>query len=270
MTSVLQSRLPYNPWVDPAMRRLPGIQPADPDLAFAPDEAYCGQMAERDRLIAERPGEVLALLPEAAEAAEELLETALGRARVLPEFTMSGSGATRPDGTRVAIDRAAPLATLGRLFQEDFCLMQRPDGAAEHVLTGAVLCFPAGWTLAEKIGRPLFRIHGPVPAYGPDLATRVQRLFDAMKPGQALWRANAHFHDEPDLWTPRREADPKPPRDTGRPYLRSERQVLFRLPVSGAIVFSIHTIVIRRDCLDEGQTDALDGKASRPGTPEGQ
>lgn len=254
---VLQSRLPYTPWADPAMRRLPGIQPAAPEDAFRPDEAYGGQMALRDGLLADRPDDVRALLPGARGAAAELLDTALDRAAALPGFAATPDRVTRPDGAVVALDRDDPLGTLGRLFQEDFCLLERPGGAAEHVLTGAVLCFPSGWTLAEKIGRPLFRIHRPVPAYGDDLAPRVQRLMDALKPGRALWRANAHGHPTPELYRPLREADPRHRVTEAQPFIRSERQVLFRVPRTGAVVFSIHTIVIRREALDPDQAAAL-------------
>ena len=50
----------------------------------------------------------------------------------------------------------AGLAALAGLAQEDFCLMQRAAGRA-YALTAALLCFPAHWRLAEKLGRPLAR-----------------------------------------------------------------------------------------------------------------
>jgi hypothetical protein len=254
---VLQARLPYTPWADPAMRRLPGIQAAEPADAFASDEAYAGQMALRDRLIAEWPGDVLAMSPNGRASADELLALGLAEASQRSCYALSDTSVTRSDGKTVPIDESAPLATIGRLFQQDFCIMQKPEDGEEHVLTSAVLCFPDGWTLSEKIGRPLFRIHRPVPAYGKDLGRRVQRLFDALRPGRALWRANAHFSASPALYTPAREADPKPKRNPGLPYLRSERQVLFRLPSTGAVVFSIHTIMIRTGDLTSEQITSL-------------
>jgi dimethylamine monooxygenase subunit A len=260
---ILQARLPYTPWADPAMRRLPGIQGADPADAFASDEAYAGQMAERDRLIAGRPADVVAMRAEGRAAADELLDFGLSEAARRSGYAVDSASVTRPDGKIVPIDRGAPFATIGRLFQQDFCIMQKPQGGLEHVLTGAVLCFPAGWTLSEKIGRPLLRIHRPVPAYGEDLGRRVQRLFDALRPGRALWRANAHFSASPVLHTPALEEDPKPKRDASLPYLRSERQVLFRLPSSGAVVFSIHTIMVRTADLAAEQLETLTVEAAQ-------
>ena len=66
------------------------------------------------------------------------------------------------------LNPAQPLLTLGRLVQEDLCLME-PQGD-EYDLTGAILCFPASWTLAQKIGRPMTGIHHPVEIYDDDLA----------------------------------------------------------------------------------------------------
>ncbi len=70
-----------------------------------------------------------------------------------PDFRVSPGRVIRPDGQAVAIDPADPFLTLSQLVQEDLCLHHKRG--EEHVLTAALLCFPAAWTLAEKIGRPL-------------------------------------------------------------------------------------------------------------------
>lgn len=252
---ILQSHLPYTPWAEAAMRRLPGIQPLDPADWLVVDDAYAGQMGLRDRLIAELPEAVHAMDAEAHPAAQELCQSVLADLALRPDFRVGADALTRPDGVRVALDPERPLATLGRLVQEDFCLMEeRGDGP---VLTGAILCFPASWTLAEKMHRPLAAIHDPVPQYDDGLARRVGRLFDGLRPGRALWRANAHFYDDPSLFQPRPEAAPRSKVRGPAPYLRSERQVLLRLPETGAVVFSIHTYMIATQSLSPEQQDAL-------------
>ena len=60
----LQTRLPFLPWMDPRTRRMPGILPVEGDDWLRVDEAFAGQMARRDALIAAAPGKVHALLPE--------------------------------------------------------------------------------------------------------------------------------------------------------------------------------------------------------------
>jgi hypothetical protein len=251
MKPVLQKRLPQMPWMQPATARLPGIQPVAPGDWLRVDEAYEGQMATRDRLIADCPEVVHALLPQAEGPARELLDMVLAELPRLGDYLVGKGAVIRPDGVAVGIDRDAPLLTLGRLVQEDFAI--HTQQGAEHALTGAILCFPASWTLAEKIGRPLTGIHAPVQVYDADVAARVQRLFDAIRPGQVLWRANALLYQDPALHQPRRENERRP-KPAERHYLRSERQCLLRLPETRAVVFSIHTTIVH---VDDVPADAL-------------
>jgi hypothetical protein len=207
------------------------------------DEAFAPQMIERARLLAERRVDVLAVTEGAGPAVDELLQF------VLDWLIKNGSGyeifaneVRRPDGVTVPICRADPMLTLGHLVQEDLCIMEKRG--EEHVLTAAVLCFPASWRLSEKIGRPLLAIHVPVPDY-PQIAPRVQRLFDGVQPGRPLWRFNAHGYGDPALYHPVRENVDELAR-MRLPYLRSERQCVLRLPATRACVFSIHTYVMAR------------------------
>ncbi len=238
---ILQDRLPHLPWLDPRTRRLPGILPVEGQDWLRQDEAYGPQMALRDRLIAARASAVHALLPEARPAADELYATTLDWLRAAPGFTLTDSSATRPDGITVPLDPGQPLLTLGRLVQEDLCLMQQ-DGA-EYRLTGAILCFPASWSLSQKLGRPLTGIHDPVPVYDADLAKRVARLFDAIRPDQPLWRMNYLTYDDFTLHQPRVEGERRP-QPSDHVFIRCERQCLLRLPVTRAVVFTIHTYVV--------------------------
>lgn len=253
---ILQSHLPSAPWMQPAQRRLPGIQPLDPADWLVVDDAFAGQMALRERLLDERRAAVLAEPPEARAAAEELLATVLRH--LGPGYRRDGDIVRRPDGRTVALDADTPLATAGRLVQEDLCLLQRPEGAAEHRLSAAILCFPANWTLAEKLGRPLAAIHIPVDSYTDEMAQRVQRMFDMIRPDRPLWRQNALLYADPALFQPASEATPRVVPKVRPAYLRSERQCLLRLPETGAVVFSIHTYVLPFAALDAAQAAALE------------
>ena len=255
MDEVLQSFLPFAPWADARTRRLPGILPLAMADWLQVDDAFAGQMALRDSLIAEREAAVVGQVSLATQAIEELYEFVL--ARLPAGFVRNGNAVTRPDGVTVALDPSRPLQTLGRLVQEDLCLMQE-DGAGQHQLSAAVLCFPAGWTLSEKLGRPLMRMHSPVAAYTEDLGRRVQRLMDAVRVETPLWRANAH-HSRAPLFNPLREDAPKDTVAQGAmPFIRSERQCLIRLPVSRAVLFSIHTYRVRLEDLSAEQAAALE------------
>jgi Haem-dependent oxidative N-demethylase, alpha subunit-like len=255
MEPVFQDHLPQSPWAAPASARLPGVQPLDRARWLLVDEAYGGQMRLRDHLIATRRDEVYALAPDAVAAAQELLDTVLQALAGRDDYSVGPEAVTRPDGQRIALNRDDPLVTAGRLVQEDLCLLQKPGD--EHILTGAILCFPAGWSLAEKFGRPLARIHAPVTPYDAGMARRVQRLFDAIRVEQPLWRANGFFYDDPSLFAPFLESDPRPEAADDAPYFRSERQCLLRLPVSRAVVFSIHSYMVRRADLSAAQIASL-------------
>ncbi len=253
---ILQSSLPFAPWMDPRTARLPGVQPIAGRDWLRIDEAYAGQMAERDRLIRTMPGTVHALTEPARAAAAELCDLCLVELSQTPGFRIGPGHALRPDGTEITLDRAHPLLTLGRLLQEDLCLMQKQGD--QHVLTGAILCFPASWSLDEKLGRPLTGIHHTVKPYDEDIARRVQRLFDAMRPEQPLWRMNALVYADPTLHQPGREGSPRTGRRGGE-YLRAERQCFVRLPRTAAVVFSIHTYVVRLSALTEEMRAGLEG-----------
>jgi len=238
---ILQDDIPYDVF---APSRLPGIAPLDEATWLLADEAYAAQMAERRRLLAERPDEVHALLPEAFDAAVETLDKVLAALADKPGFEVSPEAVTGPDGVTTMLDRSAPLMTLGRIVQEDINLIIKPDGANEHILGGSVLCFPASWRLSEKIGRPLTAIHEPVEDY-PEIAARVQRLFDGVQVGRPLWRFNVLWYDDPALFQPRSRLTPRPITDAeGAAFLRSERQCILRLPQTRAVIFSLHTYVL--------------------------
>lgn len=252
---ILQSRLPILPWMVPALWRLPGIQPLDPAEWLEVDDAFAAQMAEKARLITTKAGAVHALTEAARPAAQELLRLVLDHLRQNPLYQVGDDRVVRPDGVSVALEGDSPLLTLGHLVQEDLCLLQRHG--AEHVLTGALLCFPASWTLSEKIGRPLTAIHTPVQPYDAQMAQRVQRMFDRIRPDTPLWRMNALLYADPALHQPKSELDQRRPRRGERPYLRSEKQCLLRLPESDAVVFSIHTYLVRASSLAAEEHAAL-------------
>lgn len=237
---ILQSHMPAA-LVEAAARPLPKMAPvAGPWITV--DDAWRAQVAERQRLMAERPDAVLAVEPGAEEALAALLEAARAGLVAHPAFGVQGDRVTCPDGERVVLDPARVLESVGAVMAEDLCVLEKRG--EEHVLIAAGLCFPAGWMLAEKIGRPLMRIHRPVPPYDDEVGRRVQRLFDAVQYGRPLWRANLHGYDRADLFLPRPESAPKHKLRQAPQFLRSERQTVMRL-TARAVLFAIHTTVVR-------------------------
>jgi len=255
---VFQLRLPFAPWMDAMANRLPGLQPVAPGEWLLRDDAFSGQMAERDHQIAINLSRVRCSRPagdpEILAAERELLTCVLEHLRHDPAYTQTASGIARPDGVTIAPD-GDPVVTASRLVQEDLLIL-RPeiDG---HMFASALVTFPASWTLSEKIGRPLAAIHGTVERYTEALAARVENVLQHLRPEAPLWRANYLLYNNPALYQPRRESERRPFDASGPIFVRVERQTLLRLPVTGAVVFSIHTSVVPRSALTPDQRDAL-------------
>ena len=220
---ILQKDVPYDPHPS---ARLPGIAPLDLTNWLIRDEAFDGQIALKTQLLDRRRADILGRVPGCEDAETELC-------------AMIAQALQRQFGVSAQPRQLEDLVTL---CQEDFVIMERRGD--EHVMTAALVGFPASWTLAEKLGRPLTAIHGPVEEYDADIARRVQRLFDGVQPGRPLWRASHLWYAEHDLFQPRTEAEPRPDPGDDRPYFRSERQTVLRLPETGAAAFSIHTYVV--------------------------
>lgn len=244
----------FRPYEPGEYRMAMGLAPvALPDwLEFAAD--YPAQMAERRRLLAEIPDDVLACLPSAEAAARELLDVLVAHlCRVHPAwFTRDGACLTNHLlEERVNLAAAPPLAIVGRLVQEDFCLNQLHDDG--HRLTAAVLCFPTRWSLAEKLGKPLLGVHAAVPFYAERLGTPVERFFTSLKDGKLAQRLNWSVIDDATLYQVSgkhrdgHDAQITPENALQRLYLRVERQTFRRLPVSGAVAFGIRIHVTRLD-----------------------
>ncbi len=235
---ILQSALPEDQRAA-AADPLPRTRPVDGNWITV-DDAWAAQVAEKARLLAERPQTVLVRpTPPEAEALHAALLTALTGH---PAFEVEGQTVRGPDGTARLLRVGTVMEDAARLLQEDLCLIARQGEA--HVLSAALLCFPASWTLAEKIHRPLGAIHGPVRAYDPGIAARVDRLFGGVKEGRPIWRANLLRYADPQLHQPRTEADPRPTGAGDSPYLRSERQTILRL-APDLVLFAIHTTVVK-------------------------
>ncbi len=223
---------PYTPFMEPRTAHPPGLAPLDMREWTVRHADFEGQMAERRRLLAEHPDTVLGALHEGEDPGEELLEMLLAHLGDARPLTLE--------------EKFCQLTAIGRLVCEDFCLLVPDDASGEYRLAAAVLCFPSRWLLSEKLGRPLTPIHTPVPDYAGDLARRVNRVFEALRPERPLVRVNWSVHPTPELFLPQSESEkiaPFRPGDEARFYLRTERQTLVRLPRTGAVAFGIKTSV---------------------------
>lgn len=213
---------------------------------FEIDACYPAEIAERQRLLAQRHDEVFGAEQGTDAACDETLARLIEHlTRVHPDWFACDGVLLRNHltGEQWAVAEHHPLALAGRLVQEDLCLIEAsPEGPR---LTAAVLCFPSRWRLHEKLGRPLAEVHARVPFYADRLARPVDRFMGHVRPDHIAARLNWSVMDDPTLfqpagkWRTAVEATITPHNAGERLYLRVERQTLRRLPDSGAVLFGI-------------------------------
>ena len=194
------------------------------------------------------------------------------KARLLDDASTHDEAVVRLVGHEEAEAEAASFVVAGagrledaaRAVADDLCvLVRRASGG--WVLASAVVCFPSRWRPRDKLGRPVAEIHGPVPAYAEELADRVDRFLDALRPGRGAWRRNWLLHDDPALHQPVATPPPaeRPVEVPDGLWLRSERQALHALPCTGAVLFTIRTeqvplaVVAGRPAVRRGLAAAL-------------
>lgn len=238
---------PLFPIEDGPWRMAMALRPLDPAEWIQPDHLLEEQLAEKDRLIGERRAEVTAALEGTEAAQAELLARLAAHlpARFPEIYRRDGDVMRIGDARTVPLDALPAIETAGRLVQEDFCLLQSPAEAEPYRLTAASLCFPTRWRLADKLGKPMQAIHGPVPLYAERMGRQVDRFFQHLKADKPVWRINWSLIDDPALFQPTghglTEEDPRfrPESIGAEVWFRSERQTLLRLPETQAIVFGI-------------------------------
>lgn len=241
--------MPHYSFLDGPYRLAMGLRALEPHdwLEVGPDRAH--QMAERKRLLAGQPTDVVAALPESEAAQRELLGLLLEHLpRHFPDLwhRVCGRLVNRETGEGFPSDPAEPLSMIGAMVQEDFCLLQKSP--AGYRLTAAVLCFPAHWRLSDKLGRPIDVIHEPVPGFAERLAGPVDRVFDKLQSSRPVWRVNWSLVDTPELYRPPEHRGQRralcAERAGEQLWLRVERQTLRRLAGRGDVVFGIRTYAL--------------------------
>ena len=223
-----------------------GLKPLEAADWIDVDERLAADLAEKERLAAERWDEVFAAEPGTEAAQAELLAMLVAHLpERFPDVYRRHGSTMIVAGRRVDLAAAPALWTAARLVQEDLVLMRR--GADGWRLAAASLSFPSSWRLREKIGRPIEELHAPVPGFGGGTrnAELIARMFDKLRPELGMIRWNWSLYGDDALHHPHES----PPKRYGggakaeRVFLRVERQTLRKLPVSGDIVFTIRIAV---------------------------
>ncbi len=128
-----------------------------------------------------------------------------------------------------------PLWNCSLWVPDDLLILEKQSG--DYRLTAASVCSPSNWRLADKFDRSMTDIHQPVPQLNAALGKSIQRFFAHLKVERPIERYNWSLQPNDELnW--QSAGDALIPGEQPL-YYRCERQSLRRLPISGAIVFSI-------------------------------
>ncbi|OAX80189.1 hypothetical protein ACJ72_05486 [Emergomyces africanus] len=174
------------------------------------------------------------------------------------ESNKSGKGATEQEGNEKDSDDSPSDST------DD----------VKYVLEAYAACFPSGFDTRKKLGNTLADIHEPIPGYKLKLEKSMDRFFHKLPVGKYVKRANWSVTVDAELFSPfggihARKGDEITQLklnelDLDNTFLRCERQTLYRLPRSGALIFSFHTYrypiqEIKNEGSAEDLATAIDG-----------
>lgn len=163
---------------------------------------------------------------------------------VLPE----GEAAAREAATMIG--SAGSLGDAARMVWEDLCVLT-PYHDRRYRLVGGAVAFPTDWRLVDKLGLALTDVHAPIHGYAEQLAEGVDHFMATLAPGAIFGRANWFVvPDDAMRWMPeddpaRRFAHVNADNAGETLFVRCERQTLQRLPLTGAILFTIGVHIAR-------------------------
>lgn len=238
-------RPPHTPWREGPPRFAVALKPIAPEHWLLPDTEAASLVERRDRL-----NDRALTSYEAHNAGSAAREAAR-----LAHAHLRTCGLAMPD-----ISGEAPaLWQLAHHVSDDLVLMM--PGEEGWRVGAAVLTSPTFFSLPYAAGKTLLELHEPVPG-GAQLAARIARVFDHVRPGQVLERFNWTLQAGPDRFTP--DGSPLRARalaaDPGEAetllHVRVERQTITKLEPGGAVLFTI------RICLDPVSALSANEKAA--------
>ncbi|USG61648.1 DUF3445 domain-containing protein [Sneathiella marina] len=199
------------------------------------DQNHRTDLEEKDRILTKYYDQVVAARPGSLTAQQEILE--LVRDELQTNYPNTDVPMP-PNADEV------PIVIAARHVQEDLVLMQEINN--KFILSAACVCFPTGWNLQEKAGKPLMAIHDPVPDLNERIGNPIDRFFQNLKGGKKVERFNWGLYDCADLFQPAWRRDTHHPNKQidadnigHKVFFRVERQTLQRLSNGKDILFTI-------------------------------
>ncbi|GLB12895.1 hypothetical protein AtubIFM61612_000284 [Aspergillus tubingensis] len=247
------------------------------------DKNYMDEHEVRSQLLETEKSKVLQCLPESydacLEALEEVVEFLCQRFSNVFEQKKCGDETTVHNkmtgetfcfgGKNKDVD---PLEIAVRLTMEDLSILMKNEEDEYYLLVlescfriqidrltdmnsaASASLFPVGWTVQDRIGWTISKLHNPVPLWHQQVANSVSKFLARLTPASPMERSNYFVEvkrPDEDLFeilyrpTSLSEENPDPtPQDI---VIRRERQTFRRLPRTGALVFGVKTILTTLD-----------------------
>ncbi|CAK9438516.1 uncharacterized protein LODBEIA_P27400 [Lodderomyces beijingensis] len=145
-----------------------------------------------------------------------------------------------------------PIVTAAKCIQDDIAIMVE-DENGDYSLESGCVALAGFWRITDKYQRTLDEIHlsGDVPQYATKLGPAMRKFFRRLTVNNPVVRNNYFIQTDNNLdWSTSIGPETKQEvgwytapaaTDVNDLYFRSERQSLRRLPISGALVFTIRT-----------------------------
>lgn len=239
-----------------------GVQavPADRSLVFATDQ-YQAEIELKARLLETRLTQCWASVPDSDEAQAEAVQLLQSRCDV-DHPLRSDPHKMQFDGSLVG-DFDSPLLAVSRLVQEDLVLLRDDVADGFPVMAGSV-CFPSGWSIADKLGQSQGCVHAPVPGFDQQLLSPSLKLLQRLKSGRSVSRSNWSVRASSRLSQFPSDAsellavsESVTPQTAPKCMFRVEFQTLSRLPETRAILFTIHTFQRSLEMLSAAERQRL-------------
>ncbi|RFU26175.1 hypothetical protein B7463_g10172, partial [Scytalidium lignicola] len=241
------------------------------------DKNYLDRLQLRKQIIRDHYPIAIACLPPAKPAVDEFYTYLLGThlpTRFPRMFKISMDEKHPSHVLNVVTNEYLPLEPplnpekalqiIGENLDEDILFLLPSEDGDGYVLNGYITCFPSGFNTREKLGLKLRNIHTPVPGYKEKLEKSMDRFFDRIEVGKIVLRSNwaitthdrlfaasgTHLYEGEDAVEEEVDID--------NTHLRSERQLLHRLPETKALLFNFKTYLYPlKDIKDEGLSEEL-------------
>ena len=233
-----------------------GLKEIEMDSWLDKDQEYDSDIEQKIDLSKYYTDEVYVELPESRDSQEEVLHLIQSMLR------FSGTSWTTRTIWRLPLPS---LMAAGLSVQEDLCIMTR--NPADWILSAGSISFPSFWSPKEKLGKTLDEMHFPVPKWNDKIGKAITQRMDELPVGVPYERFNWTITTETEKFQPSgvrvypKVSDPIYVRD--RFFVRTERQIMYKLERTKDILFTIRTYlnpisyVEQDDALRIGMHDAL-------------